>query len=59
MAYRRTELATEESPWAMILGCIDAWVPTECLFDQGLGDIFAVRIAGQVADDVVLGSIEY
>lgn len=59
VADRRAELATEQAPWAMVLGCMDSRVPPEVVFDLGLGDIFATRTAGQVIDDVVLGSIEY
>ena len=43
----------------MILGCADSRVPPEVIFDQGLGDLFVVRVAGNVVDDIVLGSIEY
>jgi len=44
---------------AVILGCADSRVPPEVIFDQGLGDLFVVRVAGNVVDDIVLGSIEY
>ena len=43
----------------MILACSDSRVPPEIVFDQGLGDLFVIRTAGNVADDVALGSIEY
>ncbi|MGA2783673.1 MAG: carbonic anhydrase [Candidatus Bathyarchaeia archaeon] len=59
VADRRAELATEQAPWAMVVGCIDSRVPPEVVFDLGLRDIFATRTAGQVIDNVVLGSIEY
>jgi len=55
----RTELAGGQSPWAVVLGCVDSRVPPELVFDVGLGDIFVTRTAGQVIDDVVLGSIEF
>lgn len=57
---RRHDLATAgQHPFAIILGCADSRVPPELLFDQGLGDLFVIRDAGNVVDDEVLGSIEY
>ncbi len=57
---RRHDLATTgQHPFAVILGCADSRVPPELLFDQGLGDLFVIRDAGNVIDDEVLGSIEY
>lgn len=57
---RRHELATAgQHPFAIILGCADSRVPPELLFDQGLGDVFVIRDAGNVVDDEILGSIEY
>jgi carbonic anhydrase len=56
---RRTELAGGQKPFAVILSCVDSRVPPELLFDQGLGDLFVARSAGQVLDDAVQGSIEY
>jgi carbonic anhydrase len=56
---RRNELAGSQAPFATVLGCSDSRVPFEHVFDAGLGDLFAIRNAGQVVDDVVLGSIEY
>lgn len=58
-AKRRVEVAKGQHPIAIILGCSDSRVPPEILFDQGLGDLFIVRVAGNIADPVVLGSIEY
>jgi carbonic anhydrase len=58
-AERRTEVAQGQSPWAVILGCIDSRVPPEVVFDQGLGDMFVARTAGQVIDNAVMGSVEY
>ncbi len=55
----RTALANSQKPYAIILTCSDSRVPPEILFDKGLGEIFVVRTAGNVADPVVLGSIEY
>lgn len=46
-------------PFAVILSCIDSRTPAELIFDQGLGDIFSVRVAGNVINDDVLGSLEY
>lgn len=52
-------MAGGQHPAAAILTCSDSRVPPEILFDQGLGDLFVVRSAGNVLDDAVLGSIEY
>ncbi|GLY33240.1 carbonic anhydrase [Kineosporia sp. NBRC 101731] len=56
---RRASLVQGQAPFAMVLGCADSRLPTELLFDQGLGDIFVVRTAGHAVDDAVLGSVEY
>ena len=58
-AERRTELAKGQSPFAVIIGCSDSRVPPEIVFDQGLGDIFIVRTAGNIVDDIAVGSVEY
>jgi carbonic anhydrase len=58
-AERRIEVAKGQHPVAVVLGCADSRVPPELLFDQGLGDLFTVRVAGNIADDAVIGSIEY
>ncbi|MFZ0946103.1 MAG: carbonic anhydrase [Syntrophobacteraceae bacterium] len=55
----REALATGQKPFAIILACSDSRVPPEIIFDQGLGEIFVVRVAGNVPDPVILGSIEY
>ncbi|WP_405796865.1 carbonic anhydrase [Streptomyces sp. NBC_01506] len=56
----RNQAATlSQHPWAMIVGCIDSRVPPELIFDQGLGDLFVVRTAGQVLDEAVYGSTTY
>ena len=54
-------VATSEGqyPFAVILSCIDSRVPAEMVFDQGIGDLFSVRVAGNVVNEDVLGSIEY
>lgn len=46
-------------PFAAVLGCIDSRVPPELVFDSGIGDIFATRTAGNVADDTILGGLEF
>ena len=56
---RRKELEAGQHPFAVILSCSDSRVPPELLFDEGLGDLFVIRVAGNVVDDAVLGSIEY
>ncbi len=56
---RRSELISSQHPFAVVVGCSDSRVPPEAVFDQGLGDIFVVRTAGQVLDNASLGSIEY
>ena len=56
---RRIEVAPAQKPFATILGCVDARVPPELIFDQGLGDLFVIRTAGQVLDRAVLGSLEF
>jgi carbonic anhydrase len=56
---RRGELAKGQHPKAAILGCADSRVPPELVFDEGLGDLFVVRVAGNVADPIDVGSVEY
>lgn len=56
---RRSELATGQQPFAIVLGCADSRTSPEVVFDQGLGDIFVVRVAGNVLNDETIGSIEY
>lgn len=56
---RMTELATGQHPFAIVLGCADSRVPPEIIFDQGLGDLFVIRVAGNIVDDAIAGSIEY
>jgi carbonic anhydrase len=58
-AERRTELARTQHPFAAILCCSDSRVPPEVVFDQGIGDLFIVRVAGNVINDEGLGSLEY
>jgi carbonic anhydrase len=59
-ARRRREVSdTGQQPYAIILSCADSRVPPEIIFDQGLGDVFVIRVAGNVLDEVILGTIEY
>lgn len=55
----RRQLARGQRPFATILGCSDSVVPPELVFDQGLGDLFVIRVAGNVIASDVLGSIQY
>jgi len=56
---RRVNLSIAQHPFAVVLGCGDSRVVPELIFDQGVGDLFVLRIAGTVADDAVIASIEY
>ncbi len=56
---RRIEVSEAQKPFAVILGCSDSRVPPEIIFDQGLGDLYVIRVAGQVVDDMVLASVEH
>jgi len=56
---RRAELAKGQKPFAIVLACADSRVTPELIFDQGLGDLFVLRLAGNVVEPAVLGSIEY
>ncbi len=56
---RRRALAAGQKPIAAVCSCIDSRVPPELVFDQGLGDLFAIRTAAQALSDVVIGSVEY
>lgn len=58
-AARRAELARAQHPIAVVVSCSDSRVPPELLFDQGFGDVFVVRTAGNIVDSIALGSIEY
>lgn len=55
----REQLVDGQHPFACVLGCADSRVPPEIVFDDGLGDIFTIRAAGEVLDSSVIGSIEY
>lgn len=56
---RRAELDKGQHPFAIVLGCADSRVVPEMVFDQGLGELFVIRVAGNVTSDVTIGSIEY
>lgn len=56
---RRPELPSEQEPLAIILGCSDARVPAELVFDQGLGDLFVIRVAGNIVAPSQVGSVEF
>jgi carbonic anhydrase len=57
--HRSVELTQEQAPFAIILGCSDARVPAEIVFDQGLGDLFVIRVAGNVVAPSQVGSVEF
>jgi carbonic anhydrase len=56
---RRAELAAAQQPFAIVLGCSDSRVPAEMVFDQGLGDLFVIRVAGNIVAPSQVGSIEF
>ena len=58
-AARREALTGGQAPFAVVLACADSRVVPELIFDQGLGDLFVIRLAGNIVDDGVRGSIEY
>lgn len=56
---RRSSVAATQHPIAVVIGCADSRVPPEAVFGQGIGDLFVIRVAGNIIDDAVLGSVEY
>jgi len=56
---RRLELTASQAPFAAILGCSDSRVPVEIIFDQGLGDLFVIRVAGNIVAPSQIGSVEF
>jgi carbonic anhydrase len=58
-AARRAELAIAQQPFAIVLGCSDSRVPVEIVFDQGLGDLFVIRVAGNIVAPSLIGSVEF
>ncbi len=59
LSHQVTQTATGQNPFAAIVGCIDSRVPGEMVFDQGIGDVFNVRIAGNFVNSDMLGSLEF
>jgi carbonic anhydrase len=55
----RIQLTQEQKPFAIILGCSDSRVPAEIVFDQGLGDLFVIRVAGNIVAPSLIGSVEF
>ena len=55
----RHDLEKEQHPYAVVIGCSDSRVPPELVFDQGFGDLFVIRVAGNVVDTDVIASVEY
>src|SRR5678815_3730838 len=58
-ATRREEVTERQEPFAIILGCSDSRVPAEIVFDQGLGDLFVIRVAGNIVAPSQVGSVEF
>ena len=56
---RRIELTAGQEPFAIVLGCSDSRVPSELVFDQGLGDLFVIRVAGNIVASSQIGSVEF
>jgi carbonic anhydrase len=56
---RRADLVTRQEPFAIVLGCSDSRVPAEIVFDQGLGDLFVIRVAGNIVAASQVGSVEF
>ena len=59
LSVRPAETADEQRPFAIILGCSDSRVPAEMVFDQGLGDLFVIRVAGNIVAPSQIGSVEF
>lgn len=57
--YGREDLITDQRPFAVVLGCSDSRVPVEIVFDQGPGDLFVIRVAGNIATPPLIGSVEF
>jgi len=55
----RAEMASDQNPFAIVLGCSDSRVPAEMVFDQGLGDLFVIRVAGNIVAPSQVGSVEF
>ncbi|HAO98461.1 MAG TPA: carbonic anhydrase, partial [Fibrobacteres bacterium] len=59
LASRPLELIKDQSPFAIVLGCSDSRVPAELVFEQGLGDLFVIRVAGNIVAPSQVGSVEF
>jgi len=57
--HQRAEMAEDQNPFAIVLGCSDSRVPAEMVFDQGLGDLFVIRVAGNIVAPSQVGSVEF
>ena len=57
--FRRDETVNKQEPYAIVLGCADSRVPAEIVFDQGLGDLFVIRVAGNIVAPTQVGSVEF
>ena len=57
--YERRALAADQAPFAIVLGCSDSRVPAELVFDQGFGDLFVIRVAGNIVAPSQVGSVEF
>lgn len=57
--FAKLKMSAKQNPFAIILGCSDARVPAEIVFDQGIGDLFVIRVAGNIVAPSLVGSIEY
>jgi len=58
-SFERRALAADQAPFAIILGCSDSRVPAELVFDQGFGDLFVIRVAGNIVAPSQVGSVEF
>ena len=56
---RRRALASGQAPFAIVVGCADSRVPAEIVFDQGVGDLFVIRVAGNIVQPSQIGSVEF
>lgn len=57
--FDRKKMAAQQSPFAIILGCSDSRAPAEMIFDQGIGDLFVIRVAGNIVAPSLVGSVDY
>ncbi len=55
----REKWLSNQKPYAIVVGCADSRIPPEIIFDQGIGDIFVIRVAGNIASNEVIASVEY